>query len=204
MDVFVCIHVPRCVYTPAKTEPPLTPPTSPHFDAPGSLKPWSSATKLRCVWRTSATSWRITPSVISTLTSPTAPTRSTSNVPCRSCREWGLCTPSPPHASPARPTSSQSQSDSVPRSPPFCRNSNAAFREVLREIEKRPACGGLPMISFLILPMQRVTRLPLLTDVSMGWGWEGRLGCCCCHGNPPGGPAFSVASLTSFLTLTDV
>lgn len=43
-------------------------------------------------------------------------------------------------------------------------NSNAAFREVLREIEKRPACGGLPMISFLILPMQRVTRLPLLTD----------------------------------------
>ncbi|EDL14965.1 mCG3923, isoform CRA_c, partial [Mus musculus] len=43
-------------------------------------------------------------------------------------------------------------------------NSNAAFRDVLKEIEKRPACGGLPMISFLILPMQRVTRLPLLTD----------------------------------------
>ncbi|XP_062962976.1 rho guanine nucleotide exchange factor 16 [Cynocephalus volans] len=43
-------------------------------------------------------------------------------------------------------------------------SSNAAFREVLREIEKRPACGSLPMISFLILPMQRVTRLPLLTD----------------------------------------
>ncbi|KAM7100316.1 rho guanine nucleotide exchange factor 16 isoform 2-T8 [Molossus nigricans] len=43
-------------------------------------------------------------------------------------------------------------------------SSNAAFRDVLREIEKRPACGGLPMISFLILPMQRVTRLPLLTD----------------------------------------
>lgn len=43
-------------------------------------------------------------------------------------------------------------------------NSNAVFREVLREIEKLPACGGLPMISFLILPMQRVTRLPLLTD----------------------------------------
>lgn len=49
---------------------------------------------------------------------------------------------------------------------PRCRNSNAAFREVLREIEKQPTCGGLPMISFLILPMQRVTRLPLLTDVS--------------------------------------
>ncbi|XP_005404208.1 PREDICTED: rho guanine nucleotide exchange factor 16 [Chinchilla lanigera] len=43
-------------------------------------------------------------------------------------------------------------------------NSNAAFREALRDIEKQPACGGLPMISFLILPMQRVTRLPLLTD----------------------------------------
>ncbi|XP_040843738.1 rho guanine nucleotide exchange factor 16 [Ochotona curzoniae] len=43
-------------------------------------------------------------------------------------------------------------------------SSNAAFREVLQAIERRPACGGLPMISFLILPMQRVTRLPLLTD----------------------------------------
>ncbi|XP_039330321.2 rho guanine nucleotide exchange factor 16 [Saimiri boliviensis] len=43
-------------------------------------------------------------------------------------------------------------------------SSNATFREVLREIERRPACGGLPMLSFLILPMQRVTRLPLLTD----------------------------------------
>uniref|UniRef100_A0A8C2Y272 DH domain-containing protein n=1 Tax=Capra hircus TaxID=9925 RepID=A0A8C2Y272_CAPHI len=43
-------------------------------------------------------------------------------------------------------------------------NSNATFREALRAIEQRPACGGLPMISFLILPMQRVTRLPLLTD----------------------------------------
>ncbi|XP_045715615.1 rho guanine nucleotide exchange factor 16 [Phyllostomus hastatus] len=43
-------------------------------------------------------------------------------------------------------------------------SSNAAFRDELREIEKRPACGGLPMLSFLILPMQRVTRLPLLAD----------------------------------------
>ncbi|XP_023981344.1 rho guanine nucleotide exchange factor 16 [Physeter macrocephalus] len=43
-------------------------------------------------------------------------------------------------------------------------SSSAAFREALRQIEQRPACGGLPMISFLILPMQRVTRLPLLTD----------------------------------------
>ncbi|XP_006871798.1 PREDICTED: rho guanine nucleotide exchange factor 16 [Chrysochloris asiatica] len=43
-------------------------------------------------------------------------------------------------------------------------SSNAAFLEALREIERQPACGGLPMISFLILPMQRVTRLPLLMD----------------------------------------
>ncbi|KAM6217998.1 rho guanine nucleotide exchange factor 16 [Rhynchocyon petersi] len=43
-------------------------------------------------------------------------------------------------------------------------SSNAAFREALREIERQPVCGGLPMISFLILPMQRVTRLPLLMD----------------------------------------
>ncbi|XP_077007650.1 rho guanine nucleotide exchange factor 16 isoform X2 [Tamandua tetradactyla] len=42
--------------------------------------------------------------------------------------------------------------------------SSAAFREALREIEKRPACGALPLLSFLILPMQRVTRLPLLVD----------------------------------------
>lgn len=54
---------------------------------------------------------------------------------------------------------------------PCCRNSNTAFREALREIEKRPACGGLPMISFLILPMQRVTRLPLLTDVRTQEAW---------------------------------
>ncbi|XP_058160577.1 rho guanine nucleotide exchange factor 16 [Dasypus novemcinctus] len=43
-------------------------------------------------------------------------------------------------------------------------SSSAAFREALREVEQRPACGHLPLISFLILPMQRVTRLPLLVD----------------------------------------
>ncbi|XP_030640840.1 rho guanine nucleotide exchange factor 16 [Chanos chanos] len=41
---------------------------------------------------------------------------------------------------------------------------NNAFKEVLKQIESSPECGGLPMISFLILPMQRVTRLPLLLD----------------------------------------
>ncbi|KAM4738174.1 rho guanine nucleotide exchange factor 16 isoform 1-T3 [Anableps anableps] len=43
-------------------------------------------------------------------------------------------------------------------------NSNSAFKEVLKEIESNSECGGLPMLSFLILPMQRVTRLPLLLD----------------------------------------
>ncbi|EDL14963.1 mCG3923, isoform CRA_a [Mus musculus] len=74
-------------------------------------------------------------------------------------------------------------------------NSNAAFRDVLKEIEKRPACGGLPMISFLILPMQRVTRLPLLTDVSIGGGLGVAMKT---HLEAP------PASLTSFLTLTDL
>uniref|UniRef100_A0A4W5NWT4 DH domain-containing protein n=1 Tax=Hucho hucho TaxID=62062 RepID=A0A4W5NWT4_9TELE len=40
------------------------------------------------------------------------------------------------------------------------------FKEVLTRIEGHPDCRNLPMISFLILPMQRVTRLPLLMDVS--------------------------------------
>ncbi|XP_036817227.1 rho guanine nucleotide exchange factor 26 [Oncorhynchus mykiss] len=39
------------------------------------------------------------------------------------------------------------------------------FKEVLTRIEGHPDCRNLPMISFLILPMQRVTRLPLLMDV---------------------------------------
>ncbi|XP_028265027.1 LOW QUALITY PROTEIN: rho guanine nucleotide exchange factor 16 [Parambassis ranga] len=43
-------------------------------------------------------------------------------------------------------------------------SSNTAFKETLKQIERSSDCGGLPMISFLILPMQRVTRLPLLLD----------------------------------------
>uniref|UniRef100_UPI00358F716A rho guanine nucleotide exchange factor 16-like n=1 Tax=Myxine glutinosa TaxID=7769 RepID=UPI00358F716A len=43
-------------------------------------------------------------------------------------------------------------------------SSSPIFKEVLRKIEMTSECGGLPMISFLILPMQRVTRLPLLMD----------------------------------------
>uniref|UniRef100_A0A8C5UA22 Rho guanine nucleotide exchange factor 16 n=1 Tax=Malurus cyaneus samueli TaxID=2593467 RepID=A0A8C5UA22_9PASS len=42
---------------------------------------------------------------------------------------------------------------------------NPLFKETLKQIERKPECGGLPMISFLILPMQRVTRLPLLLDM---------------------------------------
>ncbi|XP_068098498.1 rho guanine nucleotide exchange factor 16 isoform X2 [Hyperolius riggenbachi] len=42
--------------------------------------------------------------------------------------------------------------------------SNLPFKETLKQIEMKPECGGLPMFSFLILPMQRVTRLPLLMD----------------------------------------
>lgn len=43
-------------------------------------------------------------------------------------------------------------------------SSNSAFKETLKKIEMNSECGGLPMLSFLILPMQRVTRLPLLLD----------------------------------------
>ncbi|XP_014883672.1 rho guanine nucleotide exchange factor 16 [Poecilia latipinna] len=43
-------------------------------------------------------------------------------------------------------------------------NNNSAFKDTLKEIERNSECGGLPMLSFLILPMQRVTRLPLLLD----------------------------------------
>lgn len=46
------------------------------------------------------------------------------------------------------------------------RMKNPSFKEVLTRIEAHPDCRNLPMISFLILPMQRVTRLPLLMDVS--------------------------------------
>ncbi|XP_038672193.1 rho guanine nucleotide exchange factor 26-like isoform X1 [Scyliorhinus canicula] len=43
-------------------------------------------------------------------------------------------------------------------------NTNPSFKEILTRIEAHPECRNLPMISFLILPMQRVTRLPLLMD----------------------------------------
>ena len=44
------------------------------------------------------------------------------------------------------------------------RTENPAFVEALKELECQEACQGLAMHSFLMLPMQRITRLPLLTD----------------------------------------
>ncbi|XP_023677876.1 rho guanine nucleotide exchange factor 26 [Paramormyrops kingsleyae] len=41
---------------------------------------------------------------------------------------------------------------------------NPTFKEVLSRSEAHQDCRNLPMHSFLILPMQRVTRLPLLLD----------------------------------------
>ncbi|KAM9317473.1 rho guanine nucleotide exchange factor 26 [Gastrophryne carolinensis] len=43
-------------------------------------------------------------------------------------------------------------------------STNASFKDALSRIESQEECRNLPMISFLILPMQRVTRLPLLMD----------------------------------------
>ena len=42
------------------------------------------------------------------------------------------------------------------------REKNVAFREVLQKIQQRNECQSLPLQSFLALPFQRMTRLPLL------------------------------------------
>ena len=39
---------------------------------------------------------------------------------------------------------------------------NPRFVEALKELEASPVCQALKMQSFLMLPMQRITRLPLL------------------------------------------
>lgn len=112
---------------------------------------------------TSATSFAGTLSLTSIPTSLTAPTRSTSRGPCRGWCEW-----------PRRNTHKdivclfQAFLPEHPESPSTlpCRSKNPAFKEVLTRIEGHPDCRNLPMISFLILPMQRITRLPLLMDVS--------------------------------------
>jgi len=38
------------------------------------------------------------------------------------------------------------------------------FSEVLLQLESNPICQSLSLLSFLMLPMQRITRLPLLID----------------------------------------
>ncbi|XP_046360109.2 uncharacterized protein LOC124137724 isoform X2 [Haliotis rufescens] len=38
------------------------------------------------------------------------------------------------------------------------------YIEAVRRLERNPECQSLPMSSFLLLPMQRITRLPLLVD----------------------------------------
>ena len=38
------------------------------------------------------------------------------------------------------------------------------FAEVLLQLESNPICQSLSLHSFLMLPMQRITRLPLLID----------------------------------------
>ncbi|XP_044732190.1 MATH and LRR domain-containing protein PFE0570w [Chrysoperla carnea] len=44
------------------------------------------------------------------------------------------------------------------------REQNGQFVDVLNKLESSPICQSLPLHSFLMLPMQRITRLPLLVD----------------------------------------
>ncbi|KAK7068257.1 Rho guanine nucleotide exchange factor 26 [Halocaridina rubra] len=44
------------------------------------------------------------------------------------------------------------------------KENNPRFLEVLTRLESSPVCQSLAMHSFLMLPMQRITRLPLLVD----------------------------------------
>lgn len=44
------------------------------------------------------------------------------------------------------------------------RERNSRFNEALSQIESDPICQSLSLHSFLMLPMQRITRLPLLID----------------------------------------
>lgn len=44
------------------------------------------------------------------------------------------------------------------------KDTNSQFAEVLKQLEMNPICHNLSMYSFLMLPMQRITRLPLLID----------------------------------------
>ncbi len=44
----------------------------------------------------------------------------------------------------------------------FLRNSNTMFIDYIKRLESHKRCQSLSVTSFLLLPMQRITRLPLL------------------------------------------
>lgn len=50
----------------------------------------------------------------------------------------------------------------------FCfREKNVKLSEALHRLESDPQCQSLSLHSFLMLPMQRITRLPLLVDAML-------------------------------------
>ena len=46
----------------------------------------------------------------------------------------------------------------------ICRSKNSKFVDAMKELESSSVCQSLNMHSFLMLPMQRITRLPLLVE----------------------------------------
>ena len=44
------------------------------------------------------------------------------------------------------------------------RSKNSKFVDAMKELESSSVCQSLNMHSFLMLPMQRITRLPLLVE----------------------------------------
>lgn len=46
----------------------------------------------------------------------------------------------------------------------YFRKENPNFIELIHELESNSACQSLTLHSFLMLPMQRITRMPLLVD----------------------------------------
>lgn len=49
---------------------------------------------------------------------------------------------------------------------------------VLQKLASDPRCKGMPLSSFLLKPMQRITRYPLLIrSVSPNLGWSHPPGC---------------------------
>lgn len=48
-----------------------------------------------------------------------------------------------------------------------CRQTNSNFGTVLAQLEREPECQSLALYSFLMLPMQRITRLRLLIETML-------------------------------------